>query len=290
MPPAQGHFALRLTNNDVSHLIGADGGAIYADVLRQVQGAEHFARKHLGRPKYEDFSVLVGANASSGFFAWLAASWTAQAPKKNGSLLTLGNGLDILVEQEFSGALIAETTFPALDATSTDTVNLTVRFTPAFVKRKAGVGTVSPGPSNPRLWKAANFRLEINGLDCRRVSRIESFTVKRQLTAITSGSGEITLSARTVDFPNVMITMSEGGAPTWYDWHDDFVVQGHNTDAHERNGVLRFLSANLATELARLELSHLGIIKLRRHAVDGPPGGTRVTAELYCEQMKFSVV
>jgi hypothetical protein len=290
MPQAPGPFALRLANNEVSRLIAADGGLVYADVLGQVHGSEHFARKRLGPPKYEDFSLRVGASMSRGLFDWLAASWTAQAPKRNGSLLMLGNGLDIRTEQEFTGALIAETTFPALETASSDFVNLTVRFTPAFVRWKKGVGTIPPGPSGPRDWISSNFRIEIDGLDCTRVTRIDSFTVKRRVTTASSGSGESTLSAGTVDFPNLTITLPESRAASWYDWHDDFVVQGHNDDSRERRGVLRFLTPNFATELARLELYRLGIIKITRRTVSsGTTQGVQVTAELYCEQMKFSM-
>jgi hypothetical protein len=151
------------------------------------------------------------------------------------------------------------------------------------------VGTIpSPGLLRPKDWTAAQFQLEIDRLDCRRVSRIDSFTIKRRVTAVSSGSGEKSLSAGIVEFPNLTITLSENGAQSWYDWHDDFVVQGHNADSHERRGVLRLMSPDLATELARLEFNRLGIIKLKRHTMSGTSQVARVTAELYCEQMKFS--
>jgi hypothetical protein len=52
--------------------------------------------------------------------------------------------------------------------------------------------------------------------------------------------------------------------------------------------VLTFLSPNLKTELAKIDFSHLGIFKLSEDAVAaGSEGIHRVTAELYCEEMKF---
>jgi hypothetical protein len=284
-----GHFALRLANDDVTFLGGADGGGIYADVLSQVSGSEHFARKHLAPPRYEDFSVQVGASMSNGLFEWIAGSWAAQPPKKDGAILALNFNLNVLTERAFVGALIAETTFPTLDASSTDTSSLTVRFTPQSIALKKGAGKAAPGKAKQRVWGTSNFRLDIDGLDCTHVSRIDSFTVKRKLTTVHSGSGATSLSAGIVTFPNLKITLSASTATSWYEWHDDFVVHGHNDDGHERHGVLRFLSPNAKLELGRLDLHHLGIIRLTPHQTDGSQQIARVTAELYCEQMELSV-
>jgi hypothetical protein len=74
MPQAPGPFALRLATSEISRLFGSDGGLVHADVIGEVHGSEHFARKRLGRPKYEDVSIRAGASMSRELFDWIAAS------------------------------------------------------------------------------------------------------------------------------------------------------------------------------------------------------------------------
>ena len=87
------------------------------------------------------------------------------------------------------------------------------------------------------------------------------------------------------EFPTLRVTLSQASAESWFDWHESFVVQGNNADNSERNGSLSFLSADLMTELTRIELYHLGIVRL----TPAPKNQiARVVAELYCEEMAFA--
>ena len=281
--------ALRLdTSNtsEISVLSGSDGGTIFADVISSSEAGLHFPRKHLGLPKYENFVILIGAAGSQGLFDWVAGSWGPNPEAKNGALLSVDANFKIRSEAEFSSALVVETSFPALDAASKEPGYISIHLRPEFIDLKPGAGTLSLQFAKQNLWRTANFRLEIDGLDCTKVSKIDAFTVKRDVTTVASGSGGISLVPGNVGFPNLRITLANVSANPWHDWHKSFVVDGNNGDAFERNGTIRFLSNDLKKELSRIELHHLGIIRI------GPePGGdqiARVTAELYCEEMQFS--
>jgi hypothetical protein len=137
---------------------------------------------------------------------------------------------------------------------------------------------------------AANFRLEIPGLDCTHVSRIESFTVKRKLVKVSSGGGGTPqLAPGRLEIPNLRITLSELGIKDWLNWADDFIVKGNNSNAKEKTGTLSLLSANLKTELARVKFFNLGICRLAPEKT-GANAIRRFVAELYCEQMEFKVL
>ncbi|HEY2946882.1 MAG TPA: hypothetical protein VGJ53_00545 [Micromonosporaceae bacterium] len=311
---AFGHFALRLgTGNagDVT-LLGEDfdGGNIHAEVISELSAGLHFATKRLGPPKYEEFGLPVGVAMSQELFGWVAGSWGAQPGKRDGAVLTLDHNLNIKTEAAFSGALITETTIPALDASSKDAGYLTVRFQPEQIDISAGGGKLSLAMSKQKLWRTSNFRLEIDGLDCTRVSKIDSFTVKREVvpatppspttrraarrpadprTVVAPAGVGVSLSAGRVEFPNLVVTLSEVSAQTWFDWHESFVVNGNNSDGFERSGSLTFLSADLKKELSRIDLHHLGIVRLA--PVKGQASQVaRVIAELYCEEMLLSPV
>jgi hypothetical protein len=286
-----GHFALRLRTNNTSEitvLSSSDGGSVYADVDSVFEIGLHFARKHLGSPKYEPFAIPIGVAASQGLFDWVAGSWGPNPEKKDGAVLGVDANFNIKSEVEFSRALVVETEIPALDAASKEAGYLTVRFQPQLIQAKPGAGKLSLMLAKQKLWRTSNFRLQIDDLNCTKVSKIDAFTVTRRVTTVSSGSGGTVLVPDKIEFPNLKITLSKISAQTWYDWHESFVVNGNNSDTFERNGTISFLSSDLKKELTRIELHHLGIIRVASDPRDGGSQIARVTAELYCEEMVLS--
>jgi hypothetical protein len=280
-----GYFALRLDTSNASEitlLASAGGGGVYADVISVFEAGLHFARKHPGSPKYEAFEIPIGVAASTGLFDWVAGSWGPTPEARDGAVLGVDFNFNIKSEVGFSGALVVETEIPALVAGSKEAGHLTVRFQPAFIDVKAAAGKLSLIQAKQKLWRTASFRLQIDGLDCTKVSTIDAFTVTRNVTVVSSGSGGVDLVPENVEFPNLKITLSTVSAPTWFDWHESFVVNGNNGDSFERSGTISFLSNDFKTELSRIELHHLGIIRLAANPGDAV---AHVTAELYCEEM-----
>jgi hypothetical protein len=284
------HFALRLGTSDSSEitlLSDREGGSVYSDVVSVFEGGLHFAKKHLGPPKYEAFTIPIGVAMPDGLFDWVAGSWRSTPEAKDGAVLGVDANFNIKSETGFSGALVLETRIPALDAASKQAGYLTVRFQPKFIDVKPGAGKLSLVFAK-QLWRTANFRLQIDGLDCTKVSKIDAFTVKRELTVISSGSSGISLVPEKIEFPNLRITLSQPSAQSWFDWHENFVVNGNNGDTFERNGAISFLSNDLKKELSRIELRHLGIVRLASTPAGGGGQIARVTADLYCEEMQLT--
>jgi hypothetical protein len=284
-----GAFALRLGSDqstDVTVLAGrAAGGSVYADVIAETDPDSDFPKKHLGQPKYESFALPVGMVMSKQLFEWLAESWGPEPSERDGAVLMLDYQWTVKKQASFSGSLITETGFPTLDAASKNVGHLTIRMQPTTTELQAGAGKVSLGPAKQKLWRVSNFHLQIDGLDCTHVSRIEAFTVRRDVTVVQEGAGPISLVASDMVFPNLRITLSEAFADTWYDWHEQFVVEGHNGEGFERSGALSFLSADLKAELTRIELHHLGIVRIGATEDESASQVGRVTAEVYCEEM-----
>jgi hypothetical protein len=287
-----GHFALRLQTNNTSEitlLSSSHGGTVYADVDSVFETGLHFARKHLGTPKYESFAIPIGVAASQALFDWVAGSWGPNPEKKDGAVLGVDANFNIKSEVGFFRALIVETQIPALDAASKEAGYLAVRFQPQFVQTKPGAGKLSLMlGGKQKLWRTSNFQLQIDDLDCKMVTKIDAFTVTRKVMTVSSGSSGTMLVPDKIEFPNLKITLSKKTAQTWYDWHESFVVNGNNSDTFERNGAISFLSIDLKKELTRIDLHHLGIIRVASDPRDGGSEIARVTAELYCEEMVLS--
>ena len=147
------------------------------------------------------------------------------------------------------------------------------------------------GLAGDQLLRAAGNRLEIDGLDCTRVSKVEAITVKT--TIVQAAVGELRDYQREpgkVEFPNLKITLAEAGSETWQAWFDDFVVRGNNDNSKEKKGSLTFFSPNLKDTLAQITFSNMGIFKFAREKSDsGTDRIRRIQAELYVERMQLIV-
>jgi phage tail-like protein len=287
-----GNFQLKLDGVDAGFLKSVDGGAISADVISEPVGPSNQMKKHIGPPRYEAFSMQIGLWMGKAVYEWIQTAWKMKGVRKNGSILAYDYNLEARSEREFFNALITEVTLPAMDAASKDQCYMTVKFAPEMVRMKKASGKVTLSPVNARqeMWLASNFKLEIAGLDCSKVSAIDSFSITPAVVD-TIGEARIPLQeSGGLEFPNLSITLAESAAATWIDWFDDFVVKGNHGDEREKNGSLIFLSPTLQAELGRVNFFNLGIFKIASAKADAADERIhRVTAQLYCERMELQL-
>jgi hypothetical protein len=141
----------------------------------------------------------------------------------------------------------------------------------------SGQPVQTPAPQRQRYWRVSNFRLRVDPLDCRRVTKVEA--------------GVITRSSNGLDFPDLTITLSEAGSDQWDAWHQEFVERGQNDAGHEKAGTLTFLAPDMNTELGSVKLGGLGLYRLAPETTTTQSGDMirRLVAELYCQRMELSV-
>jgi hypothetical protein len=283
-----GSFALTLDGTQCGFVKSVDGGEITADVISEPAGGG-VVKKHIGQPKYEEFELRVGLTMARDVYNWIHDSWAAKPVRKSGSIVAADANLNAKSERQFVDALLTETTLPALDAASKEPGLLTLKFAPELIKSVKASGKIQAPTTKQKQFQPSNFRLEIDGLDCKKVTKIDSFTVKQQVALHDVGERRIPeREPGKLEFPNLRVTMAESSGQTWADWFEDFVVKGNNGDDNEKSGAIVFLDPTLKNELGRVTLKNVGIFALRRAPVnDGQ--AARLVAELYCEQMEFTV-
>ena len=287
-----GHFFLNLDGVPCGFVKSVDGGGIAAEVIHEPSGPRHFVKKHIGPLKYEDFTLQIGLSMTKVVYDWIVASWAGNATRKNGAIIDVDYRLEARSAREFFNALITETTIPAMDASSKEPAYLTLKLAPESTRFKKASGKVmgADGKGRQKLWLPSNFRLEIAGLDCKRVSRIEAFAVKQHISAHDSGKGRDYLKEPgRLEFPNLKIALPESAAQTWMDWHEDFVIKGNNDESREKQGALVFLASDRKRELARVNFYNLGIFRLAPEKTEASADRIkRLTVELYCERMEWA--
>jgi hypothetical protein len=283
---------LILDGVNCGRLRSIDGGSIFADVISEPAGPGQIIKKHIGVPMYEAFAAEVGLNSSPAVYEWIRQSWSMQNARKTGSVLALDPAGTPTSERQFIDVMITETTIPAMDGSSKDPAYITIRFAPQVIRMVSPGAAPAPAASTPpqKAWLACNFRLEIDGIDCSKVSRIESFTVRQKPVTVATGNArdQFTQPGSNLEFPNLKITLASTAAAPFIAWHEDFVVQGNNNESREKAGSLSLLSTDQTKALARIRLSNIGICRVGSAASgSGPDGTPQVTVELYVEKMEF---
>ena len=289
-----GNYYLTLDGVKCGFVKSVEGGGIFAEVTNEPKAPGYFVKKHIGQPQYEPFEVQVGFSMTKKIYEWIAASWSMAYPRVNGSIVALDFKLQPMSERQFSNALLTETTIPAMDGSSKEPSYMTVKLVPEVIR------TVKPGSSGKadygdygkyeqKVFLPSNFKLQIDGLDCSGVNKIDSFTVKQVVATNNAGAGrDATKDPAKLEFPNLKITLAESTAQTWIAWHEDFVIKGNNDEMKEKSGSLTLLSPNRQAEVAQIKFYNMGIFRLRPEKAEANADQIkRMQVELYVERMTF---
>lgn len=265
--------ALELDGIACGRLNAVAGGDVVADVTSG-------PAKNIKTPFVEPVTLEVGFNMSKPVYEWIASSWAGSAAPRDFSIILAGANLERTSDRVYAKAIITETTVCALVAAGPRPVakaaTLTVRLQAERASEQPAQGVLSPESGRRNKALSSNFKLEIDGLECTFVTAIDSFTVKADPV---SGS---------IDFPNLRVTIPTARAAGWKEWHQDAVVNGKQV---RKSGRVTLYALDLATEICHVELTDLGICALRRSPL--PVRGdeiSRLTADLYCDEMKFVYV
>lgn len=288
-----GRFALTLDGKSVGSLHSVGGGGIVAPVVEDPGDPAAGVTKHIGQPKFEDISIGAGLDMDPAFYDWLNETIMGAARHRNGAIVSCDFRRDVQRVKEFTDALITEVGFPALDGAAKEPAYLSVKFSPETAATLPGKGDCpSPTPgARQKAWLCSNFRLKIGDLPCSRVNKIEALVVKQKVTESPVGEArDYFREPGKIDYPNLKITVSSTSFDDWEKWSRTFMVDGNNGQDQELDGSITYLAPDLKTELAHLNLYHLGVFRISDPYFQSDPALTmRFTVELYCEAMEFTV-
>ena len=287
-------FYLELDNQPAGWLHSADGGQASTEVVQERVAGGHPVRKHPGHVKFDEISLTCGTGMSKKFYQWLQKSVSYDHERKNGAIVVADYDFKETTTLEFQQGLLTEIGFPALDAASKDPCRLTVKIAPErskmnFHGRSKSILPINIDAKKQKQWLPNNFRLTIDGLNCKRVNKVDAIVIKQKV--IDNAVGEDLVFEKEpaqIDFPNVVLTLPEADSKQWYDWHQKFVIDGNSDPSQEKGGHLEFLTPDLKTVLFTIKFFQLGIIKFTPDKLESGSDKLRmVKIEMYCERMEF---
>ncbi|MDP4219800.1 MAG: phage tail protein [Bacteroidota bacterium] len=189
---------------------------------------------------------------SGSIYKWVKASFDkSTGARKSGELHAADFKRDSKSSREFKDALVTEIGFPGCDGSSKDPGFLNLKFAPEIIRYKKGSGNadVSKFAIDGKIqkkWLPANFRLKIDGMDdaSSRVNKIEALVVKQSVATDNIGEArDYQKEPGHIDFPNLSVSIPSQYAKDFYDWHEDFAVNGNTGKPSYKHGSLEYLNA-----------------------------------------------
>lgn len=290
------HFGLSLSDEggsakDIGLFRSIEGGSVKADVAQYQQGGQFTRWRQLGKPKFEDIKLQVGMAMSKTFYEWISAFFAKKPIRKNGSIIAADFYYAERAVREFSGALIKELTFPALSGSDKNAVYMGVAMAVEEIKFKKGSGAKMEAPKgfdNQKLWTAANFTFNLDGFDsaCKRVTKVDSFTIKQNIAEYYGGGTRTPLKMPTVvEFPNLTFYIPEADAEPLLKRAKAGIVDGGLPAGLK--GTLKTYD-NAGKDLFNVLLENCDVVSVTPDKSDATTEEIKqVKVELYTEQMKF---
>lgn len=290
-------FALELDGQFAGWVESWGGGHATSDVVagNNLVGG-NIQRKQIAGIKYEDITVSCGTGMSKNFYEWIKASFDNQYLRKSGAVVTADYNDKERSRLNWNNALLTEVAFPALDAASKDAAKMTIKISPEVTRYETSLGGaavaagVYKGQAVQKKWLPSNFRLQIAGLEqaCTRVSKVEAITLRFANAQLPVGANRAIAGVPPrFQASNLVVTLPEQDAMSFYKWHEDFVIKGNNV-GNEREGLLAYLTPDLRESIFVLGLHGLSLFKLTPQKVQpGSENIRSVQAEFSCKGMTF---
>lgn len=288
-----GHFLFTIDGElDTSWLKSVDGGAVKGTVVEESLGLDDLQLKHIATVETDPLTVEVGISASSSVLRWVRDSMNRKFSRRNGSVIHANFKYESVFEQSFSDALLSEITFPALDGSDKSAAYLTLKVQPERITLEKGKGEKvlgKEGESKQKLWAPSNFRLSIDGIDCTRVSKIDSFTIKQKIKTLYLGdSRHPELEPTGIEIPGLTVTMALAYAEDFIKWHREFVIEGGKDPEYQKTGAIEFLDPQTNQVLFTITLESVGIKSLTIEKSEAAAESIkRCKVELFVETMKI---
>jgi hypothetical protein len=291
----QSHYskALSLSGLFAGEVRSVAGGNATADVIEEKLPAKPVVQKYLAGVRYTDLELQCDAGMERTFFDWIQDTLACTFTRKSGAISFLDLNGQERSRLEFVDALVTAIVFPALDTALKDHVRMAVKLSPDSTRRQQGSGGQAAPASQlvkgKATWTSDNFRLTIDGLGDTPVTKIEPLIVQTVVAEQVGASPGYQTQPVYLDVSDLVVTLIEDQAATFYAWHEDFVIRGLNDPQYERNGTLELFGPNRMDVLLTLELRNLGIFNLSSVSSPSVDGRAQtVRASMYCEEIRLA--
>ena len=195
-------FLLEVDGEPVGSLRSFQGLDVEAEIATRGVGPHNMPKKHVAVVHWTPgVATFGGGGMGKGMRGWIAETLDRGTATRSGSVAVADAGGSSAFSVAFSGARLSAVSFPALDGASKEAALMAVEFAARQVRWGEGGSSAQPADRS-KEWLRSNFRVEIGGLPCNRVARVDGFT----WTCAADG---------TVAVPDVRLVISRADLAPW---------------------------------------------------------------------------
>jgi hypothetical protein len=226
--------------------------------------------------------ALVGADMGAAWSSWLTASSTQGFAQHDLTTVAPGDSTRTLT---FHDALITSVTIPKLDGSSKDAAYFDIEVTPERISSTKGPASAPKAAAPGKTWLASNFRFEMAGLPCSRITSVDSFTWRQEFAR--DPQGKFIKPAKVGDSmkPTVLrFSIDAADAPAWTAWYKQFLGSPVT-----KSGALQIFDADMKSNMT-VELKNVAIVAVKAGEAEANSEKiARFNVELYVEKMAFKL-
>jgi hypothetical protein len=251
-----GKFLLDIDGMRVGFLQSFEGGNMVAELASHKMGPSNFEKKHVTTTKWGAIKFKTGAGMSKGVYEWMQS---------------------------------------AFDAGSKESAYFDIEVMPEQIRWMKESGTDVRGTIGPKqkAWHCANFRFELGGLPCGRVSKIEGLSWECKVTHDMVGEHrENTIHPTATTISDFTLTISQADLEAWAQKAKSWFVDGNCLEGDEMTGMITLLGPDMKKELATIELLNVGFKEFEANPKleAQTESVARFKVKCYAEQVKFKLI
>jgi len=288
-----GQWALTLDGVNIGFCTSVTGGLIEAKVASHKAGASIFERKHQAGIDYSPITIKVATSMGKGLWDWIDASLTQSHVTRSGEVISCNYDGEEMRVLEFYDAHITSVKFPELDGSKRDAAYIEVTFDPERLRHRKGSGSKVQGQfgSKHKKWLVNNWRFNMGGWDCAKVSKIGAIEAK--ISTVKDEVGcfiDATKHPGAVTFTDLEFYASMATAEQFEKEFQKTVIEGVNGVETEMQGSIEFLSPDLKTTLGTVELINVGMLSLEHEALEANQEKVaRIKVKCFFEELKTAM-
>lgn len=286
---AAGRFAFGIDGEFAGFIKKVSGGTIKGEKVTHNLGTSNIQKKHLATISHEPLDMEISMGMGKNMWDWVKSSFDLGFVQKNCELQACNFNSEVQAVRVFNDAYISEVTIPAMDGSNKDAAYFTIKLDPRTIRYEKGDGSKIKGDENlgSKKWLCSNFRLEVDGLPCERVAKIDSIKWTQKIVKDEVGAfREPMKEPAALECSDIKLTISMADYWPWAEWHKSFVIDGKCDDGSEKTMSLTLLGPDLQEELMVINFEHVGIMALEQAGVEANKEEVaRFTVDLYCERI-----
>lgn len=286
---ATSNFWLAMDGMDCGIIQKFEGGDVEMEVTQLPVAHNYYTAKMGGNINYSGFKITTGISMSKPLQEWCDASLSMNYMRKNCAISALDFKLKERHVREFTDCLLTDINLPGCDGAAKDPAFVVMGIQPTLTRSKKGSDAQQSAKVDvaQKMWTPANYRVSIDGCDnaMKKVAKVNGQTFKQKFVLDTVGTERDYLIEPTAcEFGDIELTISEEYIDDMVKWHEDFCINGNNTQDAHKGGTLEFLNQNRQTTLATLTWQSLGITKVAATPkTNNEDKISQYTVKAYCE-------